>query len=481
MVKVNVERLEGSKVSLSVEAPADVVHAALDKAYRAVVKRVNVPGFRRGKAPRHILERFFGKESLYEEAMRDVLPEQYLEAVKESKLEPVDDPGFDDVHFKQGEPLTFRATVFVRPDVTLEDYSDISVPYEVPAVTDEDVNQQVEYLRERMSELRPLEEGQVLELGDLATCHVKGIEGGTFKSDVDQDLSYVEVGREHAVVPGLAEALKGMKKGETKEFTGTYPAKAAASDPDQPKEGEQPSEPEQPRDARFHVEVKECHRKHPPSEEDFLKNLNKPSMDEVNADLKTRLTVMRADAARRQHSQKVEEEILAKATLDVPKVMIEHKQEDLFQRLAQRLQEAGTNVDAYFRSAGRNPQDVLKDFEPDAEKEVKRELVLDAVSSRENIKVSEETIESVVQALARETGKDAQAVRTTLELRGALAGIERDLLRLEALKKIAIQAAQKAGTPLPAETVAQPKAEDKSEAAEEEANRGQVGKASPVV
>jgi trigger factor len=472
VVKVNVDKLERSKVSLSVEAPASVVDAALDKAYKTVVKRVNVPGFRRGKAPRYILERYYGKESLYEEAMKDVLPEQYREAVKEANIEPVDDPEFDEVHFKQGEDLAFKATVYVRPEVKLEDYSDICVPYEVPPVTDGDVSQQMEYLKERMSELLPLEGEQALEAGNFASCHVKGIEGGTFKADIDQDLSYVEVGREYGLVPGLAEALKGMKKGETKEFTGTYPAENAGAksskDAEALEEAGGPKQAEQPRQTRFLVEVKECYRKHVPAEEEFLKNLSRSTMDEVMQDLRSRLTAMRTDSARRQHSDKVEEALLSKATVDVPGVMIERKQEDLYQRFVQRLQEAGTSVEAYLRSTGRTPEDILKDFEKDAERDVKRDLVLDVVSAKEDVKVPEETVNNVVEALARETGKDVQAMKTTLELRGALAGIEQDLLRLEALRQVAARAAQKAGTPLPAH-------EAGAEAAEAGAAKGVAG------
>lgn len=443
MVKMNVDKLEGSKVSLSVESPASVVDEALDKAYKTVVRRINVPGFRRGKAPRHILERHFGKEVLYEEAMKNLLPDQYAEAVKEAKIEPVDDPDFDDVHFKQGEDLTFKATVHVRPAVTLEDYSGISIPYEVAQVTDDDVKAQMGYLKERMAELQPLEDDKALEDGNFATCHVKGIEGGTFKADIDQDLSYAEVGKEYGIVPGLAAALKGMKKGETKEFT-TYPAAKA-------EEGESPKEPEAPKQAVFQVEVKDCYRKRMPTDEEFLKNLDKTTLDEVSEDLRARLTSVRADAARRQHNDKVEQAILEKATVEIPKVMIERQQETLLERFAQRLKEAGTNFDAYLRSTGRTAEDIYKEFVKDAERDVKRDLVLDAMSQKENIQVSEETINNVVETLAREMGKEVQAVRTTLEMRGALTNIERDVRRMEALKVIAARAAIAAGTPVPAD------------------------------
>jgi len=168
----------------------------------------------------------------------------------------------------------------------------------------------------------------------------------------------------------------------------------------------------------------------------------------------------------------VEEAILSKATVDIPKVMIERKQEELLNRFAERLADAGVSVDAYLRSSGRTAQQVYQDFEPDAQREVKRELVLDEVASRENIQVSEEALDSVIQAFAHQTGKDPQAVKTTLELRGVLDGIKRDILRAETLKKLVIEAAQRAGTPLPEEAPPAPAVTESAAPAPESAVPG---------
>lgn len=484
MVKVSVEKKEDSKVSLSVEAPASVVDAALEKAYKTVVKKVNVPGFRRGKAPRYILERYYGKDVLYEEAMKDVLPEQYMEAVKEAKIEPVDEPSFDDVHFKQGEDLTFKATVYVRPEVTLEDYSDISVPYQAPEVTDEEVSEQIQYIKERTAELQPLPDDAVLEDGDYVICHVKGIEGGDVKSDIDQDLSYVEVGREYGIVPGLADALKGMKKGEFKEFTGTYQVKADTThekDSEAGKEAgkEQKTEKEAEtasKTAKFKVEVKECYKKRLPTDEEVVKNLNKADMDEVKKDIRAQLLAVKTDAAKREHLAKVEEAILARATVSIPKVMIQRKQEDLVEQFAERLQNSGSSLDKFLKSTGHSIEDLLKDYEEDAQRSVKRELVLDAVSEKENIKASQDTINSVIETLARETGKDVEAVKTTLELRGTMEGLSRDLNRAEVLKQLSLRAAQKAGTPLPAESAPEAKPDHEAAASKPESSSEDASK-----
>lgn len=435
-MKVSAEKLEGSRVVLTIEAPASVVDEALDRAYKSVVKRVNVPGFRRGKAPRHILERYVGKGVLYEEAMREALPAHYEKAVQEAGIEPVSEPEFDEVTFNQGEPLKMKATVYVRPEVELGDYEDLSVPYEVQEVTDEDVENQLTFMRERMARLTPLPEEQALEKGDYATCHVKGIEGGAFKPEVDQELSYVEAGGVYGFVPGLTETLVGMKKGETKEFSATYPPA---------KEGDEP------RIAKYTVEVKECYRKVLPADEEFLKTLGRESLDEVKEDIKKRLTAMREDLARRTHVQKVEEAVLSKAKVEIPHVMIEQREEELIRRFAERLHEANTSLDAYLRSTGRTIEDLRKDFHEEAERDVRRELILDAIADKENTEVPQEAIDEVLEAFARQTGRDIGTIRTTLEVRGALDGIVRDLRRVEVLKQLADRAAEKAGTPLPPE------------------------------
>ena len=444
-MKVTTERLEGSRVSLEVEAPKEVVDQALQKAYRKVVREVNVPGFRRGKAPRSILERYYGKEILYDEAIRQVLPEQYVEAVKQANIEPVDDPEFTDVYFREGEPFRFKAVVYVRPEVQLQDYNDIAVPFETPTVSEEDIDKQLEILKERMAELRPLEEGTALKEGHYATCRVKGIEGGDVKVEFDDDLSYVEVGRDYSFIPGLGQALIDMKKGDVKEFSGKYPGK----------EGEEPKE------ARFQVEVKEVYEKLVPKDaEEVAKNLGKGSSQEVRDEIRKNLLEVRMRMAIEQHLDKVEDALLEKAQVEIPKVMIDRRVGELLERLERRLRESDATLEQYLESSGQSMEDLMAELKKEAEKDVKRKLVLEAVAQKENVEVAEETVDKMVEAIAKDTGRDSKAVKTTLELRGTLEDMKRQLGRLEALKLIARRAAEKAGTPLPADEEKKTSTED---------------------
>ena len=205
-MKVTTEKMEGSRVLLEVESPEQVVEEALDSAYRKIVKRVEIPGFRRGKAPKSLVARYYASE-LYDEAIRQAVSEEYLKAVEEAEIQPVDDPEFSDIHFVEGESLRFKASVQVYPEVELEEYNDIAIPFEMPTVSEEDVDEQIEMLKERMAELRPLEGDLVLEPGHYATCHIKTIDAHDDDSlhlqlDIDEDLNYLEVGHEYPVIPG---------------------------------------------------------------------------------------------------------------------------------------------------------------------------------------------------------------------------------------------------------------------------------------
>ena len=145
-MKVTTEKMEGSRVLLEVESPEQVVEEALDSAYRKIVKRVEIPGFRRGKAPKSLVARYYASE-LYDEAIRQAVSEEYLKAVEEAEIQPVDDPEFSDIHFVEGESLRFKASVQVYPEVELEEYNDIAIPFEMPTVSEEDVDEQIEMLK----------------------------------------------------------------------------------------------------------------------------------------------------------------------------------------------------------------------------------------------------------------------------------------------------------------------------------------------
>ena len=446
-VKVTTEKLEGSKVAIDVECPSEVVKEALTRAYRKIVRQVTIPGFRRGKAPRSLVQRYYGAE-LFDEAVEEALPEQYMKAVEETGIVPVDHPEFSDVHFVEGEPLRFRAVVYVKPEVELGDYSSISVPFEAPSVSEQDIDEQVEMLKQRMAELRPMEEEKPLEPGHYATCQVKSLEPS--KMEFEEDINYLEVGRRYTFIPGIGEAVAGMGKGEVKRFTATYPSK---------------QEDEEDVTIEFELEVKEVYERHLPEDvEEIAKNVGKASAEELRNDIREQLMEMRMRMAREQHSEKVEEELLEQAHCEIPEVMITQRARTLMERFMNRLAEARMNLEDYLAAQEMSLDNLQADFNKQAEKDVLRELVLDVVAQTEDVQVLEESVDRVVEGLAAEMNQDPKAVKTTLEIRGVLDDIRSQLRRIEALKLVASRAADNAGTPLPPEEV--PENEDDSGEAE---------------
>ncbi len=478
-MKASILKKEGSTVTLEVEAPATVVEEAYNKAYRQVVNRVNIPGFRKGKAPRHILERFYGAELIKEEAIREVLPKHYLQAVEDTAIEPVDDPEFDDIEFDLGKPLKFTAAVQVRPEVELGDYNDISVAFQAPSVTKEEVDYQFNLLLDRMAELRPLEEGATVEEGNYANCHVKGLGGSDNPlANMDDDLTYIEAGKPVGLLPGLSQALVGMKLGESKQFSAEFslPKEETPEEPQETAESaeaaeavdssDEPAPEAEPAKVEFMVTLNEAYQKHLPEMEEFLKTIGHENDENAKKDLEERILKMRMDTARRLHTDEVEAKLVEMSSVDIPKAMIDHKAQTILERFAARLKDQGTDVDSYMKSSGRTPEDMRTEIEAQAAKEVKSELVLDAVASKEEIEVPEEMVDSVLESLAREANTEVGAMKTTLDVRGALEGLRKDLLRSHTLQKLVAEAASRAGTPLPEE----PKPEDTQQEENEKAN-----------
>ncbi|HOB31218.1 MAG TPA: trigger factor [Bacillota bacterium] len=465
-MKVTTEKMEGSRVLLEVESPEQVVEEALDSAYRKIVKRVEIPGFRRGKAPKSLVARYYASE-LYDEAIRQAVSEEYLKAVEEAEIQPVDDPEFSDIHFVEGESLRFKASVQVYPEVELEEYNDIAIPFEMPTVSEEDVDEQIEMLKERMAELRPLEGDLVLEPGHYATCHIKTIDAHDDDSlhlqlDIDEDLNYLEVGHEYPVIPGLGETLIGMKKGETREFEAAYPI-----------EGE-----EQPRTVRFQVEIKEVYEKYIPSTADeIVASLGKSSFDEVREEVRQGILDFKVSMAKEQFVQEVQEELLKRGTFDIPEVMIAERAQNLLDRLQDKLQESGLNFEMYLEYIDKSWEELRSELMEEAEKDVRLDLILDAIGERENIPVLEEEIDKIVESIAAEVDRDPDVVKTTLEVKGGLDNLRIELRRGKVLKMIAERAAANAGTVLPSDEIVDEEGAETSETTDspDEDVRGETG------
>lgn len=414
-MKATAERIEKNTVLLEIEVETEKVNQAMDKAYRKVVKEVNIPGFRKGKAPRPMVERYVGAETLFGEAAEIIVPEAYMQALKETETEPINQPQIDIVQGEPGKALIFKATVEVKPEVTLGEYKGMEVKRSSTEVTDEAVAKELEKLQARHAKLITVE-GEV-QNGDSAIIDFAGyVDGEAFEGGTAENYS-LNIGS-NTFIPGFEEQLVGVKVGESKDVDVTFPedyhAENLAGKP-----------------ATFKVTIKELKRKElAVLDDEFAKDVSEfDTLEELKSDIRNKLN----EAAKAQVKSAVEngavEAAVANASVEVPEVMVEHKVEEMLNSVSQRLMQQGINLDQYFQYTNSSIDEMRERMKPDAEATVKSELVLDAIAKAENIEVSEEEINEEIQKIASYVKQDEKIVRKTLELQGEMGNIIQDIAR----------------------------------------------------
>lgn len=414
-MKATAERIEKNTVLLEIEVETEKVNQAMDKAYRKVVKEVNIPGFRKGKAPRPMVERYVGAETLFGEAAEIIVPEAYMQALKETETEPINQPQIDIVQGEPGKALIFKATVEVKPEVTLGEYKGMEVKRPSTEVTDEAAAKELEKLQARHARLITVE-GEV-QNGDSAIIDFAGyVDGEAFEGGTAENYS-LNIGSD-TFIPGFEEQLVGVKVGESKDVDVTFPedyhAENLAGKP-----------------ATFKVTIKELKRKElAVLDDEFAKDVSEfDTLEELKSDIRNKLN----EAAKAQVKSAVEngavEAAVANASVEVPEVMVEHKVEEMLNSVSQRLMQQGINLDQYFQYTNSSIDEMRERMKPDAEATVKNELVLDAIAKAENIEVSEEEINEEIQKIASYVKQDEKIVRQTLELQGEMGNIIQDIAR----------------------------------------------------
>lgn len=420
-MKANAERIEKNTVLLEVEVDAERFSRALDQAYRKLVKKVNVPGFRRGKAPRFLLERQIGKQALVDEAVELIIPEAYLQAVDDTGIEPVSQPELELVQVEEGKPVVFKAKVVVKPEVELGQYTELEVAGPAVEVTAEDVQKELERLQNRHAKLITLEEGKV-EKGDLVTIDYQGrVDGQPFEGGQDTGTTF-EVGS-GVFFPGVEDGLTGMALGETKDISTRFPA-------------DYPREDLAGKEAIFTVTVKEIKRKElSPLDDEFAKDISEfDTLEELKADLANKLKKVAEEKARNEIRRAVLEKAVQNAQVEIPPEMIENKVEEMVRETEQSLRTQGVPLEGYLRYLGISLAEMREQFRPEAEKNLKRTLVLEAIARQENLSPSEEEIQTEIEAISKQVNQDADVVRKALEAQGQFAGLTKRLQMNKALQ-----------------------------------------------
>lgn len=413
-MKATWEKIEKNLGVLEVEVEAERVAEALDKAFNKVVKKANVPGFRKGKVPRPIFESRFGVESLYQDAIDILLPEAYGEAVEQADIFPVDRPEVDIEQFAKGQSFKFKAKVTVRPEVKLGQYKGLEVPVAKAEVSDDELNAELKRLQERHAELSVIEEGAA-ESGDITVIDFDGyVDGEQFEGGQAERHS-LELGS-NSFIPGFEEQVVGMSTGDFKDvevtFPETYHAENLAG-----------------KAATFKVKLHEIKRKTLPAlDDEFAKDVSEfETLDEYKADLKKQLEDRKQEEAKSARESAVVDLASEKAELEIPEAMIHSEVNNMMRDFDNRLRQQGMNLEMFTSFSGQTVEDLRAQMKGDAEKRVRNNLVLDAIAKAEGIEVSDEEFENQIAELAEAYKRTPDQIREILSGNGSLDSVREEV------------------------------------------------------
>jgi len=414
-MKVTVEELSPSKRALHIELPPDRVTAKLEATFRELSQKLQLPGFRKGKVPREIIQRRF-QADMKEEVLRELIPDSYREALAQAALQPVSEPQVDEVHFHEGEPLRYRAVVEVKPSVEVRDYRGMTLSRDKVEVTDQEMDRALEHLREEAAEYVPMEGWPAVRDDLVILDHEGSIHGKPFKGSSGKNLALI-LGHER-YLPGFSEQILGMQKGEGKRFVLTFPE-------------DFPGKDLAGRAAEFRVTVKEVKKRRLPElNDEFAKSAG--DVDSVSA-LRDKLRQdLLARKTREQESglkRALLEKLAAAHELEVPEAMVEAEASSILQEMLMTLRAAGGRIEGL----AQDPEALQAKAREAGRKRAKESLLLEAVAKQEGLTVSEAEIETEIEGVARVYRQEAAAARRALEDPVRRAALTARLLQRKAL------------------------------------------------
>ncbi len=413
-MKTEVERLPEGRVELRVEVDPPAVEDALDQAYHRLVRTVVLPGFRRGHAPRSIVERMLGRERLWRDAVDPLVQHSFDQAATEQGLEPVESPQVDfEAIPAPGEPFAYKAVFTVKPEVTLGDYRAIRVPREVAPVTDADVDQALADLRESRARWVP-EESEPAVDGMMVTVDVTGTVDG---APVPPENGVSGVLGQGSLRPAIEDALRGARPGDSREVEIAFPAE----DSDTSLAG---------KSGRFNVTLIELKKKQIPElDGELAREVSEGSstVEELRAEVQKTLARVAAARAEDAAGAAARQRAVDEATVQVPAVMVERQLDSMLRDLERQLERAGVTLPTYLEQQGRQLEDLRAEMRGDAERQVKTQLVLDAIATRESVEPSADEIRRQIEDMASQYGPSAGQVRRLLQRPANIADVRADL------------------------------------------------------
>src|SRR3990172_453100 len=390
-----VENISTVKKKITIEVPQDDVEKEREKAVAKVAKKAKLPGFRPGKAPRSVVERHYG-EDIQADVMNKLIADAYFQAVQEHKISPVDLPEISDVSLDKGSPLSFSATVEVRPNIELGTYDGIEVKEEPLTVSDEELEQTINRLREMYAQLEVVE-GRPAEKGDSIIIDFEGFREGKSIAGAKASDHMLTLGSGN-LIPGFEDQLVGVNKGEAKEISVSFPADYTNKDL-------------AGKDAVFKVMVKEIKRAVMPEvNDDFAKDIgNHKTVEELRARVKEDMEARKRDELASSQREELLSKLVDAHTFDVPPGMVERELQAMMKQQAVRLARQGMDVKSF------DAEKYREERLPLAERRVKGLLILDAVADREKVTVIDEELSAELQVLSRKSGQPVETIKKYYE------------------------------------------------------------------
>ena len=400
-MSLQVEKLEHNMAKLTIEVAPEELEKAIQKVYQKTKNRISVPGFRKGKVPRQIVEKMYGKEVFYEDAANELVPDAYEKALEECEENIVSSPKIAVTQLEAGKPFIFTAEVALKPEVKLGKYKGVKVDKQVVTVTEEEITAEVD--KERESNARTVEvEGRAIENGDIVTIDFEGfVDGEAFEGGKGENYP-LTIGS-GAFIPGFEEQLIGKNKDDAVDVNVTFPEDYHA-------------EELKGKAALFQVAVKEIKVKElPDADDEFASEVSEfETLAEYKEDIRKKLTEKKEKEAKSAKEAAVVDAIIADADMDIPEAMLETQQRQIVDEFAQRVQMQGLSIEQYFQITGTDAQKMMEQVKPQAEKRIKSRLVLEAIVAAEGIRATEEDYEKEIASMAEVYNMEADKVKEML-------------------------------------------------------------------
>lgn len=428
-MSVQVEKLENSMAKLTIEASADELEKALQNAYLKNKNKISIPGFRKGKVPRQMIEKMYGPAIFYEDAANEIIPEAYEKAVEECGEDIVSSPEIDVTQIEKGKPFIFTALVALKPEIKLGKYKGVKVDKADVTVTDEEVDAEIN--KERENNARNIEvTDRAVKDGDMTVLDFEGfVDGVAFEGGKGENYP-LTIGS-GAFIPGFEEQLVGAEIGKEVEVNVTFPEDYQA-------------EELKGKAATFKCTVKEIKEKELPElDDEFASEVSEfETLAEYKADVKTKLSEKKEKEAKDAKEAAVIEAIVNDSEMEIPEAMLKTQQKQMVDEFAQRIQMQGLSIDQYFQFTGTTYDKMIEQVKPQAEKRIKSRLVLEAVVKSENIATSDEDYEEELKTMAEAYQMEVEKVKELLPEK-SVAQIKEDIAVRKAAEFVVENAKEK--------------------------------------